>query len=108
MSLRDRKTKIALAAIAITLCVLKKRTVERRWWERPHLGVDNRSVYGQHNLLNQMRLSDVDSFVSIVRLSPQSFDKMLSIVGPALTKDSNRPSINPSTRLAVTLRYSFR
>lgn len=98
---------IGLAALVAGIVTLKrKRVAKRRWWERPHLGVTKRGIYSQHNLLQEMRISDVDSFVSITRLKPESFDKLLLIVGPSLMKFSNREPINPSTRLAVTLRYA--
>lgn len=100
------ETAIGLAALIASIAVLtKKRRAKSRWWERPHLGVKKRTIYSQHKLLQEMRLSDVESFVSIIRLSPESFDKLLLIVGPSLMKFSNREPINPSSRLAVTLRY---
>lgn len=96
-----------MAALIVSLCVIKKKRSQkqkRRWWERPHLGTYNRSVYGQQNMLAQMRIMDDESFTTILRLRPESFDKLLRIVGPAITKNSYREPVNPSTRLAVTLR----
>lgn len=105
-----RKAEIGMTALIVSLCCIKKRRIEedeqqeRRWWERPHLGVKNRLIFGQQNLLEAMRVSDAESFTTILRLRPESFDKLLFIVGPLLTKHSHREPINPSTRLAVTLR----
>lgn len=104
------KRNIAKRGLATLIVVLsawkKKRTIKRRWWERPHLGVKNRRVFGQHNLLLEMRISDTKSFATIIRFRPETFDKLLRIVGPPITKNSNRAPINPSTRLFVTLRYT--
>lgn len=82
-----------------------KRKAEKRYWERPHLGVKQRRLHGQHNLLREMRFSDKETFSSILRLSPDSFEKLLTIVGPSITHYSNRTPIHPYIRLAVTLRY---
>lgn len=99
---------IGLTALIAGIVVLKrKQPKKRRWWERPHLGITKRRIYSQHNLLQEMRMSDVERFKSITRLSPESFDKLLLIVGPSIMKFSHREPVNPSTRLAVTLRYTI-
>ncbi|XP_037050713.1 protein ALP1-like [Bradysia coprophila] len=96
----------SLAVVVVGVCAIEEANKrKRRWWERPHLGVNQRSVYGQYELLQQMRISDEESFASILRFRPDSFDKLLTLVGPLITHYSNREPINPSTRLAVTLRY---
>lgn len=94
---------IVVVGIGTALLELKK-PIRRRWWERPHLGVRNRRIHGQMNLVKEMAISDRDSFFSILRLRPDSFDKLLSMVEPLITKYSLREPIDPHTRLCVTLR----
>lgn len=64
-----------------------------------------RDKFGHQNLLAEMRLQDPNK--NYLRMSAEMFDKLLSIVGPSITKSSFGPNvpINPSTRLAITIRY---
>ena len=83
----------------------KKICKKRKWWVRPIFTEDNRMQHGAHILLDEMRLNDLESFFNFTRMSPASFDKLLGIVGPTLTKQNVvRNSIPASTKLALTLR----
>lgn len=75
-------------------------------WVRPIFSEQQRKLYGAHNLVDEMRLHDHESFFNFTRMSSESFSKLLNLIGPVITKqDTNyRLSINPSTRLALTLR----
>lgn len=50
------------------------------------------------NLLKEARLSDPYIFFNFTRMSPNSFDKLLSIVGSGLQKHSMREPISPGCR----------
>jgi hypothetical protein len=53
------------------------------------------------NLLQELRLSDHKRFHNFVRMIPASFDELLAIVGPALSKNSARKPISPGCRYSV-------
>ena len=58
-------------------------------------------------LVRDLRLHDHDYFVSCFRMSPSTFEELLSFVAPIIAKESTvmRDPIGPSERLALTLRY---
>lgn len=50
------------------------------------------------NLIDEMRLHDPYMFYNFTRMSPASFDKLLSLVGPHIQKKSLREPISPGCR----------
>lgn len=56
------------------------------------------------NLVEELRCEDPDYFFNYTRLSVELFDNLLLLVTPLIIKISNRPSISPGARLALTLR----
>lgn len=66
----------------------------------------NRKLQGAyHNLLQEMRLTDSDKYFNYLRMSSENFTKLLSLVGPKLTKVyCVREPLPPGERLAATLR----
>lgn len=108
MSGNNNKTAIYIALFGgapYFQSILSRRHPYRRWWERPHLGINNRQMYSQSILMEEMRLNDRESFINLMRLTPESFDKLLQFVGPSITHYSPREPINVKDRLSVTLRY---
>lgn len=83
-----------------------QRPRARRWWVRPIYTVEARRNQGYHdNLILEMRLSDPEKFTQWFRMSTKSFDKLLSFVGPSITKSyMGRVPIDPCTKLEVTIR----
>ncbi|CAH1383585.1 unnamed protein product [Tenebrio molitor] len=77
----------------------------KRWHVRPIFA--NRLAQGDHhNLLQEMILTDHESYFNYMRMSPIMFEELLSIVGPSITKKCViRKPILPAQRLAVTLRF---
>ncbi|GFT14166.1 uncharacterized protein TNCV_2677081 [Trichonephila clavipes] len=96
----DRKRK-EFCAILLAL----KSEEKKRWWIRPIF--QKRQSRGASILIEEMRLSDTESYFNFFRLSPQLFDNLLSIIGSVIAKkDTNyRDIIQPKDRLASTLRY---
>lgn len=96
----SRKRRKAEAAAVAN----KKRT--RRWWVRPIFEAHQRQQQGaHHNLIKEMRLTDHKLFSNYMRMSPQAYDKLLSIVGPLITKKYVvREPLDPGTKLELTLR----
>jgi hypothetical protein len=54
-----------------------------------------------------MRELDPEEFFTFFRMTPECFDELLLKVAPIIQKSSNRESISPGERLAVTLRYDI-
>ena len=93
----------------LLLRLLLRRRLSRarkRTWVRK-INIKRREKGEYHALIQEMRLSDHDSFYKYFRMRPQRFDQLLAIVGPALTRQRTnfRSPISPGERLAVTLRF---
>lgn len=109
------KTKMAdntivCSVIIATLLIKKKkklharrnRTIWTRHW------ILNRPKYGAyHQLINELRLSDQNSYKNFLRMDVLSFETLLSMVTPMIKKKDTlmRDSISPAERLAVTIRF---
>lgn len=64
------------------------------------------SIHSQASTLDEMKVDQTDQFTKYLRFTPSQFDKLLHLVGPCITHlNFIRESINPSTRLAITLRF---
>lgn len=84
----------------------RPRQVFRKWWVRPTNTL--RSEQGaSNNFIRELRQKDINKYKRYMRMSPETFDKLLSIVGNDITKKygSRRP-IKPCTKLEITVRYS--
>ena len=59
-----------------------------------------------HNLVQEMRLQDTESFFKYFRMVPHQFDRLLQMVGPSITYQDTkwRKSVSAGERLAITLR----
>ena len=62
--------------------VIRSTWVRDIFWSRV-----NRGDY--HALINEMRLVDHESFYKYFHMTPHRFDTLLSLVGPALTRQNN-------------------
>ena len=82
-----------------------QRVIRSTWVRDIFQSRVNRREY--HALINEMRLVDHESFYKYFHMTPHRFDTLLSLVGPALTRQTTqmRTPISPGERLAVTLRY---
>ncbi|GIY40109.1 protein ALP1-like [Caerostris darwini] len=97
----DRKKR----TIAI-LSLLALNPKKRRCWVREIY--KNRRLQGaSENLIEEMRLSDTESFFNFLRMTPAQFDHLLTLVGPIISKNNRnyRDSIQAKDRLALTLRF---
>lgn len=85
-------------------CVIdNKKPVYRRWWVRPtnmlraKQGVSN-------NFIRELRQKDHKKYKQYMRMSGETFDKFLSIVGPDITKKyGSRKPIDPCTKLEICI-----
>ena len=66
-----------------------------------------RETYGHVNLLQELRVNEPEDFRNFLRMDAPSFDELLGLVEPLIKKEDTvmRPSISPSERLSITLRY---
>jgi hypothetical protein len=81
----------------------RRRRQARRCWVRPIFS--RRRQQGDfHNLIQELRLSDPESYFRYMRMSKERFDDILSKVGPLLTRRYYSCGVRAETeRLAVTL-----
>lgn len=84
----------------------KKKAKRRRYWVHPLNTIKRRREQGDHhNLIREMRFFDHSRFIQHLRMTPQIYDKLLSLVTPLIEKDDGvREPIDPGTRLEITLR----
>uniref|UniRef100_A0A915D665 DDE Tnp4 domain-containing protein n=1 Tax=Ditylenchus dipsaci TaxID=166011 RepID=A0A915D665_9BILA len=64
-----------------------------------------RCKYGYYESLLPVLKSHPEKFHEFLRIDLVSFNTLLAIISPSLTKNSKRPSISAEERLMVTLRY---
>ncbi|XP_039314630.1 protein ALP1-like [Solenopsis invicta] len=79
---------------------------KRRWWVRPINQKRNEQGDGNH-LIEEMRLYDTEVHFQYTRLTIESFDNLLRIVGPKIEKISThyREPIPARSKLYLTLRF---
>ena len=92
----------------LLLLLLKRRRARRKkraWVRKINIKRHEKGEY--RALIQEMRLSDQDSYYKYFRMTPPRFDHLLSLVGPAVTRQMTnfRSPISPGERLALTLRY---
>ena len=84
----------------------RRRRERKRIWVRDIF--KKRLQLGEyHSLINEMQLTDHQSIYIFFHMSPERFAHLLSLVGPAITRQTTsfRQPIQSDERLAITLRY---
>lgn len=84
----------------------EKRAKRRRFWVRAIFR--QRQRYGcYHTLVQELRLGDREWHFKFIRMSPERFEHLLSLVAPHISKQKTklRNPIGPAERLYLTLRY---
>lgn len=92
--------------VSIILARRRKRRRNRTVWVRDW--IKNRPKQGAyHQLLRELRLTDQNSYRHFLRMDANTFEDLLSKVGPMITyRDTHmREAISPGERLALTLRF---
>ena len=106
--------KSKLILIMATLSLRKKKIcakVENEDTDRRFLVrkiFQERKKYGLYHILtDELRLFDKEYFFRFVRMTPQRFEHLLSLVGPHLQRTTTkmREPISPAERLVLTLRF---
>ncbi|KAK5648040.1 hypothetical protein RI129_002932 [Pyrocoelia pectoralis] len=91
----------------IYLDTLNNERYNRTMWVRDIFTEDERYQQGtSNNLIQQMRNIDRQKIINLLRMSPETFDFLLSQIQPHIQKlEVIRTPIAPITRLEITLRY---
>ena len=84
----------------------KRQRKDRKYWSKPWLLKRNELGF-YNNLLEEFRLEDKECYKNYLRISPNSFNELLQLVGDDLTKQNThlREPIPPEIKLAITLHY---
>lgn len=79
---------------------VQKRQWCRNWLSKKDLGLST-------SLVKELRAEDPKAFQKLLRMSPQSFDLLLSLIEPGITKETTnmREAIPAHTKLEITLHY---
>lgn len=109
MRLQSKKNTILLALLLRhrrnkRLRKLQPRRPRRFWMKEIYKRRERQGAY--NNLIQEMRLSDQESFFNFYRMTPQMFDNLLSIVGPAINHSAVyvRKPLSAAEKLSLTLR----
>ena len=106
-----KNTKLLLIKKKLILLQILHRRKQRskskkRFWVRKIYA--ERQQKGEfHLLVKDLRLHDQEYFFKYFRMSPSTFDELLSFIAPLIIKQRTvmRDPVGPAERLAVTLRY---
>ena len=91
---------VLLIIVAIILMRRRNKRRKRRLWVREW--IRNRPQLGAyHQLVQELRLSDPQSFHNFLRMDLSTFELLLSKVGPLITRKDTvmRKAIVPAERL---------
>ena len=96
----------AFTALALGLALkrYKRKRRRRKWAQQWYLC---RERFGHTHLLNELRNSEPDVYKTFLRMDGESFDELLELVRPYITKENTvmRSAISPFERLSITLRF---
>ena len=101
-----RKKKICALALLVMLDKVENEDRGRGFWVRKIF--QERKKYGLYHILtDELRLFDKEYFFRFVRMTPQRFELLLSLVGPHLQRTTTkmREPISPAEKLVLTLRF---
>lgn len=101
-----KKTAACCALIAIAIKRKKQRRRNRTIWTRDWI-VNRRNRGAYHQLLQELRLTDLTSYHHFLRMDIASFEEILEVVSPLIKRQDTvmRQAIPPGERLALTLRF---
>ena len=77
-----RKKKICALTLLVMLDKVENEDTGRRFWVR--------KIFQERKKYGELRLFDKEYFFRIVRMTPQRFEHLLSLVGPQLDKFFNK------------------
>ena len=84
-----KKKKICALSLLVMLDKVKNEDTGRRFWVRKIF--QERKKYGLYHILtDELRLFDKEFFFCFVRMTPQRFEHLLSLVGPHLQQTTTK------------------
>lgn len=103
--MRQKTAILATTAVAMaSLYILMKRKRDRRWWKRP--AFQRQSELSEfEQLVPHLEDNDPEMFFRYLRMTPERFGELLSLVEQDLIKFSQRQSVTPKERLTMTLLF---
>lgn len=107
----DSDSSLEAEEILLSVLLLRRkrrrlRAASRQIWCKPFLL--RRSRQGTfHNLVQELNAEDPEQFRRYHRLDRDSFERVLNMIEPLITKEDTfmRTSIRPRERLSITLRF---
>lgn len=108
----DRSTAVIKLKKLVSLYFLKYKNKnkimrKRRYWVHPIFSTENRNRHGaSNNLIKELYFYNDEKYINYFRMNGEVFDKLLTFVGPHITKqECVREAISSKTRLEICLRY---
>lgn len=105
----QKKRLLAICSSIIINIIVKRRARRRRnrkIWTRKW--ILNRPKQGAYlNLIDELCLGDTASYTNFLRMDSGTFNELLNLVGPSITKKDTqmRSAIPAGEKLALTLRF---
>ena len=102
----DSDLVVAACAVIVGVIARSRQRRRRRIWTREW--TLNRQQHGAyHQLLQELRLCDENSYRNFLRMNVASFEEVLQRVSPIISRQDThlRESISAGERLALTLRF---
>ena len=107
------KYQLPLCLVAILaslkLLIIMDLIFNRPKRKDPRWRYKERKISGHYTklVLRSRTLRDTETFKDFLRMTPETFDSLLRLIGPSLLRQDTKmkEAISPSERLAVTLRY---
>lgn len=106
-SAKKRRLKLQILKMFVLCHELLKRSKFRSQWVRYIFTEERRFLQGaSDNLLVELEHYDRDKYINYLRIPPEVFYELLSLVGPSIEKKNCvRKSISAKTRLHIFMRY---
>lgn len=104
---KSNRVKI-LKLYALYLEVVQLEKCDKRLWVTNKFSEKSRALFGASmNLIPDLRVNDKKNFFRFVRMSPETFDLLLSLVGPKISPCGKgvRQPIFEKERLELVLHY---
>lgn len=98
---------LILCFLQLCLLLLEEERNQKKRWLKKMVGPINvaRPLYGDfEHLFHELKYNDIDIFFRYARMGKETFNHLLQMTRPFLTKLSRR-AFSPEQRLIITLRY---
>ncbi|XP_025986035.2 protein ANTAGONIST OF LIKE HETEROCHROMATIN PROTEIN 1-like [Solenopsis invicta] len=107
MKYRKEKMRLTLIKLYSIYVALTEKKSKRSIWVKPIYSVQQRFRQGDSdNLIAMLRTTDHSLYFNYLRMDVNTFEYLLSIVGPGIKKQINiKEPIASYTRLQICLRY---